>query len=138
MRLSVQAGPSAGLLQDLGAPYCLAGPLVLLNDLLKRVTFLFRHANNILLHGKPPCFPQLARKPPYDQSQLLAVTMHSCAFEAFGFHTSCDGLVLPQQADGEAADRGEVRGSVVVLLPADVFAEGHILNPMLAFSIDQC
>ena len=38
--------------------------------------------------------------------------------EAFGFHTSCDGLVLPWVADGEAADRGKVRRVPMPAWPA--------------------
>ena len=52
--------------------------------------------------------------------------------EAFVFGAAFVGGFLPQQAHSQAADGGEVRGSVAVLWAALVFAEDHIEHPVLA------
>lgn len=54
------------------------------------------------------------------------------AVDAFVFGAAFVRGLLLQQADGQAADGGEVRGAVAVLLAALVFAEDQIEHPVLA------
>ena len=54
------------------------------------------------------------------------------AVQAFVFDASFVRGFLPEQADGQAADGGEVRGAGAVLWAALVFAEDHIEHPVLA------
>ena len=39
---------------------------------------------------------------------------------------------MAEEAEGQAADGGEVRAAVAVLWAAGVFAEGDVQNPVLA------
>ena len=64
-----------------------------------------------------------------DSQQVVGV---ECAGHAFAFGSAFDGCVLPEQADGESSDGGEVRSAVSVLLSARVFAKRHVEHPMLA------
>ena len=54
------------------------------------------------------------------------------AGEAFGFDAAFEGGVLAEEAEGEAADGGEVGTAVAIWLSARVFVEGDVENPVLA------
>ena len=54
------------------------------------------------------------------------------ARQAFALGAAFQRGFLAEQAHGQAADRGEVRGAVPVLLPFRVLAEGHVQHPVLA------
>lgn len=53
------------------------------------------------------------------------------AGEAFGFDSAFPGCVLAEKTEGQAANGGEVRSAVAVLLAARVLVEGDVQHPVL-------